>query len=185
MYEEKLRDELLAWQAGQRELHRWKLVAIGGVVALGLGLTSQQGKPQILVLCLAPFIAVYCDALLRDHDLRIGLIAFFLLRQAGPFAEYERFIETYRIGSSSWWRLGKSASMFSSFGACALTAAAGAYGLWFGRFTRQAYFEFWATLISAILGALLVLWVQRAFSSRYDKLREASRLDRSGGLEKE
>jgi hypothetical protein len=49
MHEEKLRDELLAWQAGQRELHRWKLVAIGGVAALGLGLTSQQGKPQVLL----------------------------------------------------------------------------------------------------------------------------------------
>jgi hypothetical protein len=180
--EEKLRDELLAWQAGQRELHRWKLVAIGGVAALGLGLTSQQGKPQILVMCLAPFIAAYCDALLRDYDLRIGLIGFFFLRKRGPFSEYEQFIEAHPVGSSRWWRLGKSASMFSSFGACALTASAGAYGLWFGSFSRQAYFEFGATLASAIVGAFLVRRVQRVFSSGYDKLREASRADQAAKL---
>jgi hypothetical protein len=107
VHEEKLRDEVLAWQAGQRELHRWKLVAIGGVAALGLGLTSQQGKPQILVICLAPFNAAYCDALLRDHDFRIALIGFFLLRKTGPFSEYEQFIETHPVGSSRWWRLGR------------------------------------------------------------------------------
>jgi hypothetical protein len=77
MSEEKLRDELLAWQGGLRELHRWKLVAVGGLAALGLGLTNKSGEPQVLLLCLAPFIAAYCDALLRDYDLKIGLIAFF------------------------------------------------------------------------------------------------------------
>jgi len=177
MQEEKLRDELLAWQAGQRELHRWKLVAIGGVAALGLGLTSQQGKPQILVICLAPFIAAYCDALLRDHDLRIGLIGLYLLRKTGPFSEYERFIEADPVGSSRWWRLGKSASMFSSFGACALTASAGTYGLWFGSFSRQAYFEFGATLASAIVGAMLVLRVQTVFSRGYHALSKAAHAD--------
>lgn len=178
MHEEKLRDELLAWQAGQRELHRWKLVAIGGVAALGLGLTSQRGEPQILVVCLAPFIAAYCDALLRDYDLRIGLIGFFLLRKTGPLSEYERFIEAHPVGSSRWWRLGKSASMFSSFGACVLTASIGIYGLWFGSFSRQASFEFGATLVSAVAGALLVIRVQQVFSVGYSRLREASRIER-------
>lgn len=179
MQEEKLRDELLAWQAGQRELHRWKLVAIGGVAALGLGLTSESGEPQILVICLAPFIAAYCDALLRDYDLRIGLIGFFLLRTSGPFSEYERFIEAHPVGSSRWWRLGKSASMLSSFGACALTAAVGVYGLWFGSFSRQASFEFGATLVSAAVGTFLVIRVQSVFTAGYSKLREAARIERT------
>ncbi len=64
--------------------------------------------------------------------------------------------------------------MASSFSACALTALAGIYGLFFGRLTRQSFFEFYATLASAILGALLVIWVQRAFALRYSKLKKAS-----------
>jgi hypothetical protein len=180
VHEEKLRDELLAWQVGQRELHRWKLVAIGGVAALGLGLTSQQGKPQILVVCLAPFIAAYCDALLRDYDLRIALIAFFLLGKTGSFSEYEQFIGAYPIGSSRWWLLSESASKVSSFGACALTVAAGVYGLWFGSFSRQAYFEFGAALASAAVGALLAIQIQRIFSSRYVQLSEAARATHAG-----
>ena len=73
--------------------------------------------------------------------------------------------------------IGKVGVDVSSFGACALTAAAGKYGLWFGSFSRQAYFEFGATLASAIVGALLVIKVQQVFSSGYTKLREASRTD--------
>jgi len=180
MCEEKLRDELLAWQAGQRELHRWKLIAIGGVAALGLGLTSEKGEPQILVLCLVPFIAAYCDALLRDHDLRIGLIGFFLIKQGGPFSEYEQFVEAHLIGSSRWWYLGKNASMSSSFGACVLTAAAGVYGLLFGNFKTQARLEFYATLLSAAIGMLLIMRVQNTYSRSYDKLRKATAGERKG-----
>lgn len=179
MCEEKLRDELLAWQAGQRELHRWKLIAIGGVAALGLGLTSEKGEPQILVLCLVPFITAYCDALLRDHDLRIGLIGYFFIKQGGTFAEYERFIEAHPIGSSRWWNLGKYASMYSSFGACVLTAAAGVYGLFFGSFKTQAHLEFYVTLLFAATGALLIGGVQ-AYSRSYGQLSKAVAEDRKG-----
>lgn len=179
MQEEKLRDELLAWQVGKRELQRWKLVAIGGVAALGLGLTSQRGEPQILVICLAPFIATYCDALLRDYSLRISLIAFFLLGKTGPFSEYEQFIAAHPIGSSGWWRLGRSADMLSSIGTCVLTASTGIYGLWFGSFSRQAYFEFGATLVSAFVGAFLIVRVQKIHSMAYAKFREASRTERA------
>lgn len=61
-----------------------------------------------------------------------------------------------------------------------MTAAAGVYGLWFGSFSRQAYFEFGATLLSAVTGALLVIQIQGIFSSRYAQLSEASRTTRAG-----
>jgi hypothetical protein len=175
MGDEKLRDELLAWQEGQRELHRWKLVAVGGLAALGLGLT-EQGKPQLLVLCLAPFVVAYCDALLRDYDLRVGLIGFFLLKKDGLTSDYELFLEEDQVKSSLWWHLGKSASISSSLATCALTALIGFYRLWVGCLTPQAYSECWATLGSAFLGALLVCWIQRAFRKRYDRLREAANI---------
>ncbi len=64
--------------------------------------------------------------------------------------------------------------MYSSLGACALTAAAGAYGLWFGAFSRQAWFEFAATFLSAVVGAILVRRVHTAFVRGYGRLREAA-----------
>jgi len=40
MGEDKLRDEIMALQAAQRELARWKLLGLGGLGALGLGFTG-------------------------------------------------------------------------------------------------------------------------------------------------
>ena len=180
MSDETLREELLSWQAGQRELHRWKLIALGGVAALALGLTNEAGRPQLLVLCLVPFIAAYCDVLSRDYDLRIALIASYLFTRSGVFADYERFIQHPAVTSSRWWHLGTSATMSSSLAACLLTVLAALLGR-----SRDPEGTAWADLVpilvSAVLGALLVIWVQRAFVERFFAIKRAATELRHGG----
>ena len=99
--EEKLRDEIVALQSSQRDLLKWKLILIGSVSAVGLGL-PRYGDPNFkFVLCIIPFLAAYCDLLCRDYDIRIALIGFFLAKSgADVFSKYEEYIGSLRVQSS-------------------------------------------------------------------------------------
>jgi hypothetical protein len=170
---EKLRDELMAWQAGQREMQRWKLIAMGGVGALGLGPLSTGGRPVTLVLCLIPFIAAYCDALFLDYDVRIALIGFFQNDHGGTFAQYESYVGSSPVERSRWWQLGGSASFWSSLVACGLTALVGVYGLAVCGTTRQMWFESVAAMGAAATGAALAVGLRLAYYATRKRIREA------------
>jgi hypothetical protein len=122
--EDKLRDEIIAFQKARSDILLWKLIAMGGVGAAGLGLLSVTPSGKEAILGIIPFVAVYCDAVSHDYDLRIALIATFLRRPGGPFSEYESFTASVR---SHWTLVGLSAHIGSSLLACILILLVGCH----------------------------------------------------------
>jgi hypothetical protein len=121
----KLRDEVLAFHAAQRELMKWKLVGIGALGAIALGVPSPSTSAAGFVICLAPFLAAYCDLLCREYDLRVAISGAFLRSEGDVFAKYERFVNSKEIGSTRWWLFRKVAAVGCSIVACILTAVVG------------------------------------------------------------
>jgi hypothetical protein len=115
--QELLRQELMEFQKSQSELLRWKLVAIGGV--FGLAFTHPQ---TTLVLIVVPLVAVYCDLLYRNYDIRIALISWHLAEIDEGWRAYENSL------SGSPWFLNSGATLLASLGACVCAAVAGYIG---------------------------------------------------------
>jgi hypothetical protein len=165
----KLRDEILAFQAGQRDLMRWKLITIGGLAGVALGISTASTNSTGMVICLAPLVSVYCDLLCREYDLRIAIIAAFLRKPGRPFAEYERFIDS--VGSTRWWRLKKTTLYGPTAAACVLTAVIGY--LVAIRQTPVNSLTRNAALVAAAIGSLLLILVERWFNSKQQGIRQS------------
>jgi hypothetical protein len=88
---EKLRDELIAAQEGRLDVVKWKLLSIGGIgaVALGLG-EGKSAEPALLAL--VPLLCVYVDLAYWNLSIRMNAIGQYLRQQKdGPFFGYETF----------------------------------------------------------------------------------------------
>ena len=109
-YEEKMRDELLAFQAAQRDILRWKLIAVGAVGAAGLGLAPEHRASALLIASLLPLIALFCDVVYRDSDLRVAMIASFLRKRIPFFDSYQQFVSA----CAPWANIGWLATLGSS-----------------------------------------------------------------------
>jgi hypothetical protein len=107
---QKLRDEIISFQQSQREIMRWKLIAVGAVAATALGLASNNAEMAIIISCIVPPIALYCDAVYRDGDLRIAMLATFLETQSEFLRQYEQHVRAF----TGWHRIGWGATLGSS-----------------------------------------------------------------------
>jgi len=166
--EEKLRDEIIEFQKARADILRWKLIAIGGVGAAGLSLSASSGQGadgKYMVLAIIPFVAAYCDAVGRDFDLRIALIARFLWLKEGPFFQYESFVAG---GRKYWWLVGLAANLGASLIACTLVFLVGCSPSVTGRTGGAST----ALMVSAVIGAVLVALVEVGYSQRLRNLRK-------------
>ena len=115
---ETLRNEILGFQKAQADLLRWKLIAVGATAATAFGVATAGQPSRLLVLAIVPLVAVYCDLLSRDYDIRIALIAAFLRRQGGEYGAYEDFIREPGVAVARPWFLGSAATLMSSVMVC-------------------------------------------------------------------
>ena len=72
---EELRREITQYQASIIDLMKWKLILIGSIGAVGLGLTDKGSADHpgvsALILCVIPFACNYVDALCKNLQLKI------------------------------------------------------------------------------------------------------------------
>jgi hypothetical protein len=92
-----LREEALNSQSARSDLLKWKLVLVGALGAVGLGLAGAAdttGQPD-LVLCAIPPVCLYVDLLCRHLSLRILVIGSYFRFSPEPDASVLRAYETH------------------------------------------------------------------------------------------
>jgi hypothetical protein len=107
--QELLRKELIEFQKAQSVLVRWKLVAIGAIFGLAF-----NGTVSFIVLIVVPLIAVYCDLLYRNYDIRIALISWHLAYIDNEWFKYQNSLKSF----GHPWVLNSSATLLASLAAC-------------------------------------------------------------------
>lgn len=172
---EMLRKELLGFQSAQAELLRWKLLAIGGAGAAALGAASASEPFRLLVLAVIPVVAVYCDLLSRDYDIRIALIATFLRSRDQDYARYEEFLATPGIASSSPWFLHHAATLVSSLGACLLVLWVGLQPDFLIGYKPGDFRVLRALVWSGLAGSILVVWITWRFNRSHLRIAYTAR----------
>lgn len=101
---EKLREEALLYQEHQAKLRTWKLVSIGAIASVAIGITKYS-ELQDWIIGLLPLVSLYVDLLLRQLDLRISMIATFIRKKyQGLLADYEKAISTKEFDKIDAWR---------------------------------------------------------------------------------
>ena len=170
---EMLRKEILGFQNAQAQLLRWKLIAIGATAAAAFGIATDDQPSRLLVLAIVPLIAVYCDLLSRDYDIRIALIAAFLWRQGGEYASYENFLRAPGVILAGPWFLGNAATFMSSVMVCILV-------IWIG-FQPQIIAGAHADtgrlntlVVAGVAGILVAILIEWHFSQAYRRIAVAS-----------
>jgi hypothetical protein len=72
---DELRREIMQSEASIIDLMKWKLILVGGIGAVGLGLTNEASAktPEVsaLILCVIPFACNYVDALCKSLEIKI------------------------------------------------------------------------------------------------------------------
>ena len=71
----EMRREITQYQASIIDLMKWKLIILGSISAVGLGLPKNVSAktPEVssLILCVVPFACNYVDALSKNLQLKI------------------------------------------------------------------------------------------------------------------
>jgi len=102
---EILRTELVEAQKARTDFIRWKLLFVGTLGAIGLGLTTSKAVPNAeLVLCCIPFVCAYVDTMCLHFSLRVVIIGEFLRRNDDVDAQlsrYESFVDLTRTMHAS------------------------------------------------------------------------------------
>lgn len=79
---DQLREEIRDFHKIRIELHKWKVIAVAVLGAIGLGLSGKEFKEtyiqSTLILSLIPLLLLYIDILQRDLVLKIRVIGKFL-----------------------------------------------------------------------------------------------------------
>ena len=88
--EEKLRDEMMAYEDARQQLARWKIVGLGALAAIGMRVESRLNQNMLLILSLIPLFAAYCVLINSEYEIRIALIAAFLRNPVGLFEKSRR-----------------------------------------------------------------------------------------------
>ncbi|GAA5510076.1 hypothetical protein [Novipirellula caenicola] len=171
---DKLRDESMQYQAAKRDLLKWKLILTGTVSAFGLGFTQSTVPHAHLALCVVPLIAVYCDLLIRDYDLRIAIKGFFVVRyDVEGYAEYEQFINSSPISPLKWWLFSDVAISWTSLLLCVFVAAVGGG---YGMVTPLHDSVSWVALPAmALIGAGLIVAVHVVFKRKHRAMHKAAK----------
>ena len=159
---EKLRDEIIGFEAIIAEFQKWKLIGIGSVFAAGLGFatTEQGGGSGILALFAIPIVTIYADLLTRDYFIRIVLIGRFMSFGTGIFGDHERFLSQQRAWGLQWV-FGPSASVLSSVAANGAVWLLGCHLGFLGSKQAAVTDQIRSILVnSSISGIVLVLLIQ-------------------------
>ncbi|WP_372719237.1 hypothetical protein [Novipirellula sp.] len=176
---DKLRDESMQYQAAKRDLLKWKLILTGTVTAFGLGFTQSTVPHAHLALCVVPLIALYCDLLIRDYDLRIAIKGFFVVHNAvDGYADYERFINSAPISPLKWWTFSDVAIFWMSLLHCVFVAAVGASYITANYITDNLDYDnlLWLALpVTAIINAVFIIAVQVVFKQKHRAMHRAAR----------
>ena len=100
---EPLRAEVMQAQATRSDLLRWKLIAIGAIGSVGLGLAGARPRTHAdLVLCALPPVCLYVDLLCLNLNLRMILISAYArqtlatVEPAATLSKYEKFVGEVR-----------------------------------------------------------------------------------------
>lgn len=174
MAAEKLRDEIKVLQVSIRDLFKWKLVLTGSVTALGLGFTGSSIPNAYLSIGAVPLIVAYCDLLIRDCDLRIGVIATYLrTEQDNDYGKYENFLHLDEIVKIKWWALSHTAIKLSSYAACIFVLS---LAIFQARLKIPSEDFSWVVLVvTSVVGIFVVNWTQQTYDKKYDALWQVSK----------
>jgi hypothetical protein len=94
---DRLRDEILQAQRARSDLLKWKLVLVGTLGSVGLGLAgSRRVSHADLVLCAVPLVSAYVDLLACHLSIRIRVIGAYIRGRSGD-QSYESFVEHVRV----------------------------------------------------------------------------------------
>jgi hypothetical protein len=127
---DKLRSELMAFQKVQADLSRWKLIMIGAVFtyALGKNVPLDPNATSLLILAVAPPLAVFFDVVQYNYDIRIAVIAFHLALVNSRYRAYEewvgRIIDDQHV---KLWQFSQLANWVPSTIVCSTLLA---WGIW-------------------------------------------------------
>lgn len=186
----KLRDEIMNYQAAQREAGRWGLVGLSALAAIGLGakifgIEPSADEYRSYVLCAMPLFAAYCDAIRREYDVRIAIISNFLQTVGGIYGDYENFIHADRIRSTQWWHLARCVNLVPSVSVCLFVFSIGLIKA--GLFKADIKLTQEAILLVAfsIIGVIAIRVVEEYYESLVGKIRRNRREDDQGNRMKE
>jgi hypothetical protein len=157
--QELLRHELMEFQKSQSELLRWKLVAIGGIFGLAF-----IHPVSTIVLIVVPLVAVYCDLLFRNYDIRIALISWYIASTDKEWFDYERSLGA----SGTPWFLNSSATLLASLGACASVVVVDFFHIDKAASTASGH----AVAYFGAAGAVITALIQIYYSYYQRKLKE-------------
>jgi len=98
-----LRSEIMQAHETRSELLKWKLVIVGAIGSVGLGLTgAKTSKHADLVLAAVPLVCIYVDLLCMNLNVRMLVIASWMREVETKEPEqlamrnYERFVDEVR-----------------------------------------------------------------------------------------
>jgi hypothetical protein len=148
----KLREEVLNTQSARSDLLKYKLLAVGGIGAAGLGLAGSEATGNVdLVLAAVPLVCLYIDLLCRHLSLRILVTGAFMrtLDNEDQFGAYERYVK----GVRSVFALEDWAVTWST-----LVLSGGVLGYGIGAWFDDKPWWFYVTLIvSSVVGIVFTL----------------------------
>ena len=171
---DNLRSELRGFQKIQADLSRWKLIVIGAVFSYALGkngLGQPDASPSLVVLAVAPPLAVFFDALQYSYDLRVGLIAFHLKRVNHRYRAYEDWLGRILDKGVRLWQFSQLANWVPTTMVCFIL-------LVWAILSIQGKASLWASpsqmllAASATLSLVLLLLAAFLFSHRWRAIRE-------------
>ena len=158
---DKLREEVLLYQEQQGKLRLWKLVAIGAIASVSLGVAKQSEK-HFWLFALIPLVSLYVDLILRQLDLRICIIAKFIRsKDLGLLSEYERAIETDEFSKIRAWQFNEILGGYITIGASLLIGILG-----MARNSPDAV----AILLASIIGILGTICLERMYKIKFRKI---------------
>jgi hypothetical protein len=163
-----LREEILQAQQVRSDLLKWKLVVVGGVGAVGLGLAGAEGPAEAdLVLAAIPPACVYVDLLCRHLSLRILVVGAFMrganVEEAGVLKAYEGYAQQKRSAFElEEWALALSTLV--------LSLAVFGYGLYV--LLGPEKHAGWAFVGSGVVGLVFTWLAWCRFETRLNELDE-------------
>ncbi|MEY3881360.1 MAG: hypothetical protein RIQ94_2156 [Pseudomonadota bacterium] len=175
--EEKLRDEIIAFEVAKQQLARWKLIGLGALAAIGLGLDNSFKQSMPIVLGLIPLFVAHCDLINSEYEIRIALIATFFRTHDGFFQSYEEFYVTNdQVNQTKWCDIVKGVNIIPSIVACVITFSIGLCMIFIPTLVTPSkdFYELKLTafilMASALIGFCLTLKINCHLSAKKDEI---------------
>ena len=174
--EEKLRDEMRAFEAERQQLTRWKLVGLGALAAIGMGVEGSSKQGMLPILSLIPLFTAYCDLINSEYEIRIALIAAFFRKRVGPYDEYELFYQSDKVQATEWWKVVRAVNIMPSIFACLLVYILGLCIILFPNIIAPSpanpdpLFTAIVLMGSAVTGAVLTSYIDSRLKAMHEAI---------------